>query len=199
MEPKTKTLYSETDSELIYMIKENSEDAKEELYRKYSGLIHKEINRFKPKANMLGIDPLDLMQEALLGFMSAVNTYDENNDAKFITYATMCIRRKLLNYMEKHSSIKNQTLSNAISLDDDNSLLKYIKDDNEKEPLHSIIYSEQIEELNEKISDLTEKERTILELSITGLKAEDIAEKLKMPVKQVYNILYRTRKKIKSE
>ena len=199
MEPKTKTLYSETDSELIYMIKENSEDAKEELYRKYSGLIHKEINRFKPKANMLGIDPLDLMQEALLGFMSVVNTYDENNDAKFITYATMCIRRKLLNYMEKHSSIKNQTLSNAISLDDDNSLLKYIKDDNEKEPLHSIIYSEQIEELNEKISDLTEKERTILELSITGLKAEDIAEKLKMPVKQVYNILYRTRKKIKSE
>lgn len=199
METKTKELYMGSDSELIYMIKENSEDAKEELYKKYSALIHKEINRFKPRATMLGIDLLDLMQEALLGFMSAVNTYDENNDAKFITYVTMCIRRKLLNYIEKQSSIKNQTLNNAISLDDDNSLLKYIKDNNEKEPLHSVIYSEQIEELNEKISDLTEKERTILELSITGLKAEAIADKLNIPVKQVYNILYRTRKKIKSE
>ena len=191
--------YDDIDSELVYMIKENSEEAKDELYKKYSALIHKEINRFKRKATLLGIEHSDLMQEALLGFMSAVNTFDEKNDVKFITYATMCIRRKLLNYIEKYSSIKNQTMNNAISLDIENSALKFIKDSKEKEPLNSIIYTEELKEINEKLSVLSIKERTILELAIEGLKAEDISKKLDMPVKQVYNILYRARKKIKGE
>ena len=181
------------------MIKENSEDAKDELYKKYSALIHKEINRFKPKALSLGIEYSDLMQEALLGFTSAVNTYDDKNDVKFITYATTCIRRKLLNYLEKHSTIKSQTMNNALSLDDENSLLRFVKDSNEKEPLNSIIYTEKIEELNEKISDLSDTERAILEYAIQGLKAEESANEMKLPIKQVYNTLYRTRKKIKSE
>lgn len=195
----TDKAYDTLDSELVYMIKENNEDAKEELYKKYSALIHKEINRFKTKALSLGIEYSDLMQEALLGFMNAVNTYDEDNEAKFITYATMCIRRKLLNYIEKYSSIKSQTMNNALSLDDDNSLLRFIKDTNEKEPLNSVIYTELVKEINEKIAVLNETEKTILEYAISGLKAEEIAEKLEMPVKKVYNTLYRARKKIKSE
>ncbi len=199
MELKTSTSYDNIDSELVYMVKENSEDAKDELYKKYSALIHKEINRFKAKAISLGIEYSDLMQEALLGFMSAVNTYDETNDVKFITYATMCIRRKLLNYIEKNASIKNQTMNNALSLDDENTSLRFIKDSNEKEPLNSVIYNELINEINEKIAVLNEKERTILEYAISGLKAEEIAEKMNLPVKQVYNTLYRARKKIKSE
>lgn len=199
MESKTKITYDSNDSELVYMIKENSEDAKDELYKKYSALIHKEINRFKVKALSLGIEYSDLMQESLLGFMSAVNTYDESNEVKFITYATMCIRRKLLNYIEKYSSIKSQTMNNALSLDDDNLALRYIKDTNEKEPLNSVIYRELIKEINEKISVLNENERIILEYAISGLKAEEISEKLSIPVKQVYNTLYRARKKLKSE
>ncbi len=199
MESKTKITYDSNDSELVYMIKENSEDAKDELYKKYSALIHKEINRFKVRALSLGIEYSDLMQESLLGFMSAVNTYDESNEVKFITYATMCIRRKLLNYIEKYSSIKSQTMNNALSLDDDNLALRYIKDTNEKEPLNSVIYRELIKEINEKISVLNENERIILEYAISGLKAEEISEKLSIPVKQVYNTLYRARKKLKSE
>ena len=53
MELKTSTSYDNIDSELVYMVKENSEDAKDELYKKYSALIHKEINRFKAKAIVL--------------------------------------------------------------------------------------------------------------------------------------------------
>ena len=90
-------------------------------------------------------------------------------------------------------------MNNALSLDDDNLALRYIKDTNEKEPLNSVIYRELIKEINEKISVLNENERIILEYAISGLKAEEISEKLSIPVKQVYNTLYRARKKLKSE
>lgn len=200
MELKTKNYQDLNDSELVYMINENSEDAKDVLYSKYSALIHKELNRVRPKAYALGVEWSDLMQEALLGFSNAINTYDESADVKFITYATLCIRRKIINFLEKHATYKNKAISNAFSIDDDDSMIaKNIKDIDGREPLNSIITNEELDEVNRKLDKLNEAERVILELTIAGNKPEEIAEIMSIPVKQVYNKLYRARQKIKVE
>ena len=94
--------YEITDSELIQKINDNNEDAKDYLYERYSNLIHKEVNRVRKLGKDKGIEYSDLLQEAMLAFSEAINRYDDTNNVKFITFATLCIRRKLINlYMYK--------------------------------------------------------------------------------------------------
>ena len=43
---ESKTNYKISDSELIYQINDNNEDAKNYLFQKYSPLIHKEVQKY---------------------------------------------------------------------------------------------------------------------------------------------------------
>ena len=169
--------YELNDAKLINSIRENNDEAKDYLYTKYSPLIHKEINRVRPQAYVLGIDLSDLSQEAMLAFTNAINSYDENANVKFITFATLCIRRKLLNMLAKYSTNKNMAMKTSIPLDsnieDSNStLIDFLKDSDEKDPL--------------------------IQQSIQGKSVEEISKILNMTPKQIYNLIYRARGKIKS-
>lgn len=203
MESKTSNYYDISDEQLVFMINENNEDAKDELYKKYSPLIHKELNAVKRSAYALGIEWQDLMQEAMLGFSNAISTYDDTNNTKFITFATMCIRRKLINYINKNSTNKSFTLKSAFSLETEvdekgTELIMYLKDLDGKEPLNKLMIDEELEEVDTLVkNNLNEEEQQILELSIDGKSPNEIAEIIGKPTKTVYNILYRIRKKIK--
>ena len=110
--------YKITDSELIQKINDNNEDAKDYLYQKYSLLIHKEVNRIKKLGIQKGIEYNDLLQEAMLAFSEAINKYDDETNVKFITFATLCIRRKLINNLHKYSTQKEYINKNQIHLED---------------------------------------------------------------------------------
>ena len=197
--------YDLNDEELVYMINENNDEAKDALYQKYSSMIHKEIKKVKNTAYALKIDYSDLIQEAMLGFSNAVNTYNEEEDAKFGTYATLCVRRKLLNFIEKHRTAKSHSLNSALSLDAEmiekgGEYIHFLKEIDGREPLNNVIINEELSEVSEKMDKvLNEKERLILEYSVMGKKPDEIAEIMGISPKKVYNILYRARKKIKSE
>ncbi len=196
--------YELNDAKLINSIRENNDEAKDYLYTKYSPLIHKEINRVRPQAYVLGIDLSDLSQEAMLAFTNAINSYDENANVKFITFATLCIRRKLLNMLAKYSTNKNMAMKTSIPLDsnieDSNStLIDFLKDSDEKDPLNHMITNESIDEINKVILEkLSENERIAFQQSIQGKSVEEISKILNMTPKQIYNLIYRARGKIKS-
>ena len=198
-----RTDYNYDDNELVYLISENNEEAKDALYKKYSAMIHKELNRVKKTAFALDMDWSDLMQEALLGFSGAINTYNQENDVKFSTYATLCVRRKLINYVEKNRTAKNFALKNAVSLDIENEKSNidysyFLRDLSGKEPLNKLVTDESITEVLDHFgADLTSEEKAIMELSIDGKKPEEIANIMNMSIKKVYNSLYRARKKLK--
>ena len=199
MELKTKD-YEVGDSELIFMVSENNEDAKDALYKKYKPLIEKEINNVKRSAYALKIDLQDLRQEALLGLSNAIYSYDESVGVKFITYATLCIRRKLSNLINKYGAQKNITFSNAYSIDDstlDSDYIPYLKDVPSKEPLNKIILDETLSEVQEKYDKLTKLEKEVLGMYLYGNSIDDIAKVKDKTKKQIYNILYNARKKIK--
>lgn len=197
--------YDLNDEELVYMINENNDEAKDAIYQKYSSMIHKEIKKVKNTAYALKIDYSDLIQEAMLGFSNAVNTYNEEEDAKFGTYATLCVRRKLLNFIEKHRTAKSHSLNSALSLDAEmiekgGEYIHFLKEIDGREPLNNVIINEELSEVSEKMDKvLNENERLILEYSVMGKKPDEIAEIMGISPKKVYNILYRARKKIKSE
>ena len=195
-----RTDYSTNDDEIIYMIKENSEDAKDYLYKKYGGMIHKELNRVQRYASALGIEWNDLVQEALLGFSGAISSYDSSKDVKFSTYATMCVKRKIINYVSKYSTKKNIAMTSALSLDEseDGNVSNYIFND-DKEPLNKLLIKEKMQDINESFSRLNENEKRVMNYIIEGYDIQDIADKLGLTVKSVYNLLYRARKKLKTD
>lgn len=198
---ESKIDYEINDSELVYYVKENDE-VKDYLFEKYKPMIHKEINRVKKSAYALGIDFADLTQEAMLGFSNAINGYDGDSDAKFLTFATLVVRRKLSTYVRKFATGKNTVEKNALALESiisesEKELIDSIQDES-KEPLHRIITDETLSETHKKMMEkLSENEKKALLYSAEGTQIKDIAEYMGLTSKQVYNLLHRARQKLK--
>lgn len=190
-----------SDSELLLYVRENNQDAKDLIYSKYSGLVHAELNKVKKTAFALGIDLSDLTQEALLAFSDAINNYDEQENVKFITFATLCIKRKLLSYIEKHSTQKYNNLRNTYDLyhvdQFDKMLVDYIKGPSDEEPLNLVLTSETADEIKRALNSLNDNERVSIELKISNVSVKEIAEIMGKSEKQVYYYLTQARNKIK--
>lgn len=201
---KIDTLYDDvSDSELIYAIADNNQDAKDFLYEKYTPLIHKEVDNVYKKNKGLGIEFNDLLQEGMLGFSEAVINYDDYSDVKFITFATLCIRRKLSKYIKKFNTTKNKVRLSEVPLDEErenynNRLRDVIKDASGKEPLNKLITDESLKEINMTLlSKLSSKEKKAFLYMLDGYDVNDIAKIMEITPKQVYNLIYRARVKIK--
>ena len=197
MEPKTK--YDVSDEQLVFMLCDNNEEAKNKLYERYNNLIYKELNNVKRSAYALKIEWQDLEQEAMVGFANAISSFNEDSEAKFSTYATICIRRRLYNYIKKFATNKNYIFKSTISFDEKGeNIATNVTDASGKEPLNKLMLNESIKEVKSNInSKLTEEEQKIIDYATNGLKPDDISKLTGKSVKQVYNILYRARNKIK--
>ena len=127
----------ENDNELLYLISEHSEEAMDILYNKYKHIIDKIVNKYMKFTynNNKGIDKNDLSQEAMIAFETAIKSYNDNNEASFYTFATICIDRGLKTYLKRLDQAKNKILNESISFnfqtdnDNDNDLLNYIIDE----------------------------------------------------------------------
>ncbi len=194
--------YEITDSELIQKINDNNEDAKDYLYEKYSNLIHKEVNRVKKLGEIKGIEYGDLLQEAMLAFSEAINRFDDENNVKFITFATLCIRRKLINTLNRYSTQKEYINQKNIHLEEGTEEQKPVSNifsiNKGEEPLNKMLIDESLNEiLNDLGTKLSDKERNAILLDIDGKSIDEIAMIMNLKPKQVYNLLYRGRKKLK--
>lgn len=193
MEQKTDNI---SDEQLVYMINDGNEEANNILYEKYNNLIYKELNKVKISSYALHIEWQDLVQEAMVGFANAISSFNQEFEAKFSTYATLCIRRRLFNFLKKHSSGNNFLSNNTVSIDLVNNDIS-VDISTDQEPLNKLIIDELLDEVFEKISKLTEEEQKILDYATNGIKPEIIARMTGKNVKSVYNILHRVRKKLK--
>jgi RNA polymerase sporulation-specific sigma factor len=198
-----KTNYYDNDYELIMQINENNEEAKDHLFEKYSALIHKEINQIWKEANAKGIEYNDLVQEAMMAFSEAINNYNESENVKFITFATLCIKRKLINMIKKYSTQKSIMQNNQIHLDNikegfNTTLTANISDIKGKEPLNKVITNESLKEINNIFSKkLSDNEKKAFMFMLNGESTENIAKIMNISTKQVYNLIYRARQKLK--
>ncbi len=200
MESKTNG-YEYTDLNAIMEVRDNNDDAKDYLFTKYSPLIHKEISQVKRKALKLGVDLQDLTQEAMLGFSFAINNFNEESETKFITFATLCIRRKLSNYLAKFDTGKNKALVDSVPLDavlEKRQFVETFKNIQGIDPLKKLINSETLSEIKHNMGErLSKKEKVALSYDIQGKSTSEIAKLMDISNKQVYNLLFRARSKMK--
>ena len=83
------------DYELLDLILENNEQAKELLIKKYMPIVkHIAIKNYKNNKNQ-GLELDDLIQEGIYAIFKAIETYKINKNIKFCTYVTACIKRNI--------------------------------------------------------------------------------------------------------
>ncbi len=132
----------------------------------------------------------DAFQEATLALYSAIKGFDSEK-ASFKTFATLCIKRALCDYIKQNNRQKDIP-SDMLSSLEEVEVVDY------GSPEKIFFEKEAYKSLAEAIKlELSALEYSVLELFLAGEKYSSIAQKLSVSEKSVDNALSRIRKKIK--
>lgn len=177
-----------SDNELIHLARNGSDFAEEMLAKRYSLLVRICARQFF----LVGGEPEDLIQEGMLGLLSAIRKYDVNGEASFKTYAERCIRNRLVSTIEGANRLKNAPLNQGLSLEALNEAEEHFS----RLPEDIILEKERLAELQTgKLSVLSEYESQVLRFYLDGLSYREIAERLSKSEKSIDNAVQRIRRK----
>jgi len=146
---------------------------------------------------LAGGDSEDLIQEGMLGLLSAIRTFDPEKGAKFSTYAELCVRRRIYSAIKLASGNKHTPLNSYISLessqiDDKTQNAHFLRD-----PEDFLIAREQTGEVDRLLyGALSKFESGVLELYLEGMSYKDMAVRLETSDKSIDNAVQRIRKKL---
>jgi len=172
----------------------NDPAAEEALVSEYSWLVRACARPYF----LAGGDSEDLIQEGMLGLLSAIRTYDPDKGAKFSTYAEFCIRRRIYSAIKSASGNKHTPLNSYISfessqLDENSAPNAYFL----RVPEDFVIAREQAGEVEKLLyGALSKFESGVLELYLEGMTYKDMAIKLEKSDKSIDNAVQRIRKKV---
>ena len=191
--------YSELDdNRLQELAAVGDRQAEERLVVKYMRL----VRRCSRPCFLVGGAPEDLIQEGMLGLLSAIRQYDPKQNAAFKTYAELCIKNRLLSAVKTDSRLKHNPLNDGVPLDSLLSeesqipLLAYTELFR-RTPAEQVLARENKMELQQSFKRcLSPMERNVLRLYLDGLSYQEIAEQTGKPIKAVDNAIQRIRRKL---
>lgn len=128
----------------------------------------------------------DLSQEGLMGLCHAVKTYDEKRGAKFVTYASVCIKNNIFSALRKKPASTDNLTEELLD--------ESFGNNTEVIAVDRVRY-EEIKQIIEKV--LSKTEIDIFKKYLQGKSYEVIANELDTKVKNVDNAMQRVRKKLK--
>jgi RNA polymerase sporulation-specific sigma factor len=195
--------YSDIDDEqLIVRIHDGGEDdIIDHIMNKYKDL----VRRKAASMYILGADRDDLIQEGMIGLFKAVRDYDSGRDASFSTFAELCISRQMYSAIKSLNRKKHAPLNSYISIyasredqGDEASLEETLESDSNLIPEQYVIDMENVRDLEDVINrELSELERQVLDLYITGMSVKKISAVLGRDEKSTDNAMQRIRNKLK--
>ena len=192
------------EEELISYLRDGDGKIIEYIIEKYKDLVRKKAGSMF----ILGADKEDLIQEGMIGLYNAVRDYDAGRDASFYTFADLCISRQMYKAVEAGNRKKHSPLNSYVSIYEDDTdkddrsegtgILERILSETGRSPEEMFIDKEQTENLEQKIYDsLSDFERKVLNLRLTGLEYTDIARILGRDAKSTDNALSRIKIKVR--
>ena len=192
----------ENDYELLYLVSENNDDAKDIFFKKYDNIIKMKASKYTSYVTSKGFDFNDLFQEGRLGLTQAINDYKEQKNVQFHTFANLCIDRQIASFLRHIAREKHKALNNSVSLDTTTNsvgrpLTELLLDDKNIDPEISFIEMEEQEELFSKIDKvLTNTERDVFNLRVQGFTYKEISQLLNITEKSVDGSMSRIKSKI---
>ncbi len=177
--------------DLLDAARNGDNDAMNELVRAFAPTVEKIACAY------VGKSPLaksDLIQEGMIGLLSSVYGYSSSGGAEFYTYSVKCISNRIIGAVRnqlrnKHTPLNSYVLIDSVDLTD-----------GQANPQTVVEMQERMILIHQKIkSELTDLERDVLKLHISGHNYNSIAEILSVNAKTVDNALQRARKKLKEK
>lgn len=191
-----------TDEELINIYKEDNKvesEALKQIIERYTPIINNKANKYFA----IGSEKNDIIQEGMIGLLSAIKNFDNNGNTSFKTFANLCIDRKLITVLKSSNRQKQMPLNNAISLnkkingdleENNNELMGLI--DNGYNPVDEFINKEYYKAMTYNLyNKLSKHEKEVFDEYLTGKSYAEIAQKLNCQEKSVDTALTRIRRK----
>ena len=192
------SLHDCTASDEVLCVKAAAGDriAEEELVMRYNRLVRVCARPFF----LAGGDSEDLIQEGMLGLLSAIRSFQPDKAASFRTFAEICIKSRLVSAVRAASSGKHSPLNSYISFEtpsfDDLSPLTAVGL-MQKNPEDVFISREELREHLDTAKDhLSGFEAKVLSYYLEGLSYQEIATQVKRSPKSVDNAVQRIRRKL---
>lgn len=175
---------------MIDNIEQINEENIENLLVKYKPLVIKIARQYF----LMGGDIDDLVQEGMIGLFKAIKSFDEQKNASFKTFATLCIKRQIQTAVKKSNALKNNVFNDLF----DDKILEMIDQPSTKEnPEEQAISKQKYQYINNEIKfKLSEFEKHVLREYLSGKSYEDISKMLNVTKKSIDNALSRIRSKL---
>lgn len=162
-----------------------------ELVANYRPLVYAIASRF------YGMEFDDLVQEGMLGLLSAAKRFDPSQGSSFGSFAALCVQRRMASAVARQQGKRRGEISvSQLSPQEEKAFSKAVLEEDNPENL--VILREDIDLWQKRLDAmLSEREGKILRLYLKGWAYQSIAEELGISTKAVDNGLQRIRCKVR--
>lgn len=161
-------------------------DAEEELVKRY----FRQVRVCARPYFLAGGDSEDLIQEAMFGLLKAIREFDPSHEARFKTFAEVCIRNRIRSAVTSAARSKHAPLNDSVPFES-----PMLGSGASPEELY-ISREEEAERFSRLDQQLSSLERNVLTLFLLGLSYQEISEQVGRPIKSVDNAVQRIRRKV---
>ena len=184
-----------SDSELHSLYLSGDAEAGNELVLRYRRMVKACIRPFF----LAGGDSEDLLQEGMIGLLSAIREYDPDGGSSFRSFAELCVRRRVISAARSASRQKHAPLNDGLSLEqlqsgESQQLFRQLIARSPEEHILDQAWADAF--LAACFQHLSEYENTILTDYLHGLSYAEIAMRSGRSEKSVDNAIQRIRKKL---
>lgn len=187
-----------SDAELLAQVSGGATAAEEALAERYSRLV-----RICARPLFLaGGDSEDLIQEVMLGLLSAIRQYDPASNVPFKAYAEVCISNRIYSAIKSASRQKHSPLNSGISLDsilseESQTQASTYPEANCRVTEEQVLARESEQELLSAFTRyLSAFEARVLRLYLSGLSYAEMAAETNKSEKSIDNAVQRIRRKL---
>lgn len=175
-----------SDEALCKLAAAGCRDAEEELVKRY----FRQVRMCARPFFLAGGDSEDLIQEAMFGLLKAIREFEPQHDARFKTFAEVCIRNRIRSAVANAARSKHAPLNESVPFE-----VPMLGAEASPEEMY-ISREEEAERLARLGQQLSPLEREVLTLFLLGLSYREISEQVGRPIKSVDNAVQRIRRKV---
>lgn len=188
--------HSFSDSELQAIALQGDAAAEEALLTRYVRVVRMCARPYV----LVGGDTEDLIQEGMMGLLSAIRSYDASGGVPFKSYAELCIHNRIRSAVKSASRRKHLPLNSGVPLDDllseeimPEAFLSFDRRTTEDQ----VLDKENEQELQSAFAKhLSPFEQTILSHYLNGLSYGEMAVQTGKSEKSIDNAVQRIRRKL---
>ena len=185
-----------SDNDLQEKFLSGDDDAGSELAMRYRRIVKICIRPYF----LAGGDSEDLLQEGMIGLLSAIRSYDPAGGSSFKTFAEVCVKRRIISAARAAARQKHSPLNDGVSLEEllsDESAGGTYPESFSRSPEDQLLAQEsQADFLSTYSQYLSGFEAQILTQYLDGLNYREIASACGVTEKSVDNAVQRIRKKL---